>query len=438
VTLEIDQIQGNVLHGYRLPKVAHLFASVTSDNLAACRNWLKNIQVTPAMRWGAAQPRDTLNIGLSYAAIAALLPDKAQLISSLFKAFAQGMRARAHLLGDPLVDTWAGRDVWICIHAKNDGALKTAIEAAQQRADQQGIQLSPALRGAALVEGDHWYEHFGFRDDISNPVVEDTEHLSARADARLLAGNGKKDQNGKWVPLAPGEFVLGYPNESKEIVPTGDLADLFKNGTFAVFRQLQQHVGRFNDYIEQTAEKQQIDPDTLAAKMLGRRKDGTPLAPSNGGLNDFDFESDKDGFGCPFGAHIRRANPREPSPVAGGRHRMIRRGIPYGEWFVAKTNGASNKPPEPSERGLYFVGLNANIEEQFEFIQRRWFNDRAAEGIDDRDPLVGIPPGKRTLKIEGHKPPLTLFDIPEFVTFRGGEYYFMPGLSGLQLLADGT
>ena len=55
-----------------------------------------------------------------------------------------------------------------------------------------------------------------------------------------------------------------------------------------------------------------IDARELKAKMCGRFPDGRPLAmPKSQPLDDFDYSEDTKGYGCPFGSHVRRLNPRE-------------------------------------------------------------------------------------------------------------------------------
>src|SRR6185295_7390824 len=133
-----------------------------------------------------------------------------------------------------------------------------------------------------------------------------------------------------------------------------------------------------------------------AAKLMGRWRDGRPVtqrrdekasdekashekasgekAPSS---NDFDYRADPEGLGCPFGAHARRANPRNPLAAM---HRIIRRGRPYEE--VGRDG--------QRRRGFLFLAINANIGRQFEFIQQSWLNDPNFEGLEEnRDPVVG-------------------------------------------------
>src|SRR6185503_11501093 len=124
---------------------------------------------------------------------------------------------------------------------------------------------------------------------------------------------------------------------------------------FAVFRNLEQHVSEFEKYV---ADQNRESPgEDVAVKMMGRTREGDPLARP-GYENDFTYNDDPGGARCPIGAHVRRANPRKPGL---GTHRLIRRGMPY-----------TGAPNAPDRRGLYFVAMNASIENQFEFLQKAW------------------------------------------------------------------
>src|SRR5471030_2884973 len=87
------------------------------------------------------------------------------------------------------------------------------------------------------------------------------------------------------------------------------------------------------------------DCEQLMAKAVGRWKDVTPLTlspeSSDTSLSTAPFgyrASDAGGLKCPIGAHIRRSNPRDTvgddpalSLVSVSRHRLLRRGVFYGE-----------------------------------------------------------------------------------------------------------
>jgi deferrochelatase/peroxidase EfeB len=117
------------------------------------------------------------------------------------------------------------------------------------------------------------------------------------------------------------------------------------NASFLVYRKLHQDVAAFRAQLARAADLYPGGEDLLAAKIVGRWRDGTPidLSPdrADAGIvsneernNAFSYATDSDGLRCPIGAHVRRANPRDSLPFEGklvNRHRLIRRGIPYGD-----------------------------------------------------------------------------------------------------------
>ena len=141
--------------------------------------------------------------------------------------------------------------------------------------------------------------------------------------------------------------------------------------------------------------------------MVGRTIDGDPLMPSDAaaihGLEDnagqprnsFTYQLDPAGNLCPFGAHIRRANPRNADLykrsesfvaklseqlgipraaygedlVASTRfHRILRRGREYGK-PIRPGDALQAAPPGENPCGIHFACLNGNIARQFEFVQ---------------------------------------------------------------------
>jgi Dyp-type peroxidase family len=234
------------------------------------------------------------------------------------------------------------------------------------------------------------------------------------------------------VPVAAGEFVLGYEDEGG-VVPEGPTGIGF-NGSYMVVRKLEQDVEGFWDFLRGEAEGDAASMDWLAAKIVGRWRDGTPLVRSPEGpdgdgaardaLNDFTYGADPEGFRCPIGAHIRRTNPRDSLDSEWrftNRHRIIRRGMPYAP------EGDGGKP------GLIFVCFQASIERQFEFVQSQWMGDGNALGLgSDPDFIAGPSAGKMT--IQGAPP--RFVPMQRFVTTRGGGYFFVPGMSALRLIAE--
>lgn len=425
--LEARDIQGNILRGYRMPRVVHLFSQIDQRLAPRIKEFLAELTpaVTPA-DWGDNRPQTTLNVGISYAGLERLRPDLAAGFGERFPAYVAGMAGRAKLLGNAPgehVLAFHHHHLWVSIHGTDPEPIAERVRQLLELGSGLGF-VAQTPWGQALEHDGHWYEHFGFRDDISYPAID-----GVPTPDRDVPGRGKL-VDGSWGRIAPGEFVLGYPDERGRNALDGlspELASLLKNGTFGVFSRLHQDVPAFLDYVQSVARAYGTEPELVAAKMVGRTVSGDSLA-CPGRMTDFTYEDDPTGAGCPLGAHVRRANPR-----TNGEHRLIRRGMPYGPQFV---RGA---PDARADRGLYFVVFNASIENQYELVQKAWLNGPAGALRNARDPLVGSGSGARRMLIEGDaeapRAPLLLLDVPDFVRSIGGEYYLLPGLSGLRVLS---
>jgi Dyp-type peroxidase family len=439
--LQLEDIQGNTLRPYGFENAAFLFVRVDDAELG--RRWLgaRADEVTTAEPWEEGKPMTTLNVRLTYSGLAALgVPER--LLATFPDEFRAGMAARAALLGDVGAnspDTWEGglgtgeAHVLLRIDAQRPEALademarlKTTVEPFGAIVNEQEAAFLPSGRN-----------HFGYVEGAGAVAVMGSGVPHNR-------GEGIPERRGGWRPLKPGEFVLGYEDEDGELPDAPD-EPLGRNGSFMVYRKLFMDVPRFTAFIREAARLAGDDEELVAAKMMGRWRDGTPLvlspdrpdpelAADPTRVNDFRYGNDLDGARCPLGAHIRRANPRDALGWHGSlslRHRMIRRGVSYG-------------PPaeDPSvddgiDRGLAFTCFVASIERQFETVQATWINDGNVFGLSgDKDFLLGPedPSGKMT--IHGN-PPVFLTPQPGFVRVRGGEYLFQPGIAALRAIAAG-
>lgn len=327
-------------------------------------------------------------------------------------------------------------------------------------------------------------EHFGFTDGISDPYFK-----GCGSHASNVIGGGKRTRQDPatlegWQPLETGEFLLGYRDEAKELPVAPSPRLLSMNGTFMVYRKLHQNVGSFNQYLKNIAQDYPDGEEALKAKLVGRWSNGAPLslfadqasadefiakmqqaqlqlrnattedekatASAHYGtlrkqLTGFDFHDDIDGQRCPMGSHIRRANPRgcleygvkdaydTPGALV-DRRRILRRGLPYGE--VTDPNS------DDGDHGIVFMALNASIFRQFEFVQQQWINyGNDFKLSNEKDPLIGNQNGSEHMIIQGQsadKPPFFCANIPRFVTTRGGEYFFIPSLTAIRMIADGS
>jgi Dyp-type peroxidase family len=439
--LDLANIQGFVVRGYRLPFARYLLAHVQDAALA--RRWVGDVldEVLTAAPW-SAKPEAGVNVAFSYAGLQALgLPDTS--LSGFAQEFREGMAARAGGLGDSGDSAPAhwepgwfdpGVHVLVMISAASQDALDAHDRRTRAAAEAGGLSVVADQVGAALAGG---AEHFGFADGFGQPAIEGSG-------VAATPGQGAPDGDG-WRPIRAGEFILGYPDEQGALPAAPAPDQLSVNGTYLVYRKLHQDVAGFRRQLADSARHYPGGEELLAAKIVGRWRDGTPLALSARRADPalaadaqrntaFSYADDPGGLRCPVGSHIRRANPRESLPFGGklvNRHRMIRRGIPYGPPLPA------DSPDDGADRGVVFMSLQASIARQFEFVQAQWLGDGNAFRLgDDQDVLLGPQDhgGTRKMTVPGD-PPYFVGPLSRIVTVRGGEYFFCPGINGLRHLA---
>jgi Dyp-type peroxidase family len=458
--LERADIQGNILRGYGFPFARYLFARVREDGADAARQWLaaQADPVTTEEEW-SAKPLLAGNIALSFAGLRALrLPQ--WLLESFPQDFRDGMAARAVRLGDAGdggPERWdeglrAG-DIHVLVSISGRGDVAVGKAATRVRADMDRNGFEPGHVQEAAQPGDR-REHFGFTDGFGQPSVAGVVRHNVPGQGvpirwwpwhrfRRDIIPSRSERWTSWRALRPGEFVFGYDDEDGG-PPPAPAPPLHRNGTFMVWRKLRQDVAGFRAFVAGAASDTGLAADLVAAKVLGRWPDGSPLVlrPRDGDkrlgndrerVNDFGYSRDPEGIACPRGAHIRRANPRDGLRAGGrltARHRLLRRGMPYG---APLPDGA---PDDGEDRGLVFVSFQASIERQFEIVQARWLNDGDAFGLGrTADPVAGAVPGCGARLAFGGRPPHYATAMRAFVTPRGGEYLFVPGIAGLRALA---
>lgn len=442
--IDLTDVQGNVLRGYTMPAAAYLWVRVVDAEKTRALIGRMLGQVATAAPWGDSPPTTTMNVALTYSGLRAL--GVAESILATFPdAFRDGMAARAERLGDrgpSAPSEWepgfgtGEAHVLATIHAVDTEQLEAAIQSILGAGANSGVRVVRLQRAEALG-GD--VDHFGFYDGIAQPAF-DGSGVAGRP------GDGQPDGAGGWRDVALGEALLGYVDEDGTL-PAAPAAPFDRNATFVVYRKLAMDTAAFRRFVHGAGYP--AGPEALAAKIVGRWRDGTPLALSPGHpdpptandpvrINDFSYAGDPSGLRCPLGAHIRRANPRDSIGFFDGRlsnrHRIIRRGRTYGPALAPAA-----MEDDGVERGLIFVCFQADIWRQFETIQALWIDDGDPFGLgSDKDFLIGEPHGTNgKMTIQG-TPPFFLKPQPRFVTMRGGEYLVQPSMTALRQLADGS
>jgi len=430
-----SDLQGNILKSHGRDSAAHLFIRFNDPHTA--KEFIKK-EVIKRITSAAEQKQDSIDFKqdrsngfrdfisfaisqLGYDFLGVPLgnhpPDPS------FKA---KQRNQQDLLSDPDVSDWE-EPYQTEYHAMMIIA-NTAEGKVQQRVSFILNKLRPITsrihveqgRGIRNKQGAH-IEHFGFVDGISQPLLINDDLTS-----------GKISRN-NWDPEADLNLALVRD-------PGGEDDNSF--GSYLVFRKLQQDVPGWNNAVVTQAAHLGIDPNYFGAQLVGRFKSGNPLIPVTppqpGPLksqNDFNYDADDTvGSKCPFHAHIRKTNPRGTggfeSPDDEKKHLFVRRGITYGE-----LGG--------SDVGLLFMCYNSDIENQFEFMQKNWANNTGfpgnkPNGPHGKDPVVGQGsnrPDQNYATTWGDDSSMTSHpNFGQFVTMKGGEYFFTPSISFLKSL----
>jgi Dyp-type peroxidase family len=453
ISEERSDIQGIIISGYKdLYHSRYLFLHFDSPPRA--KAWLTRVVpfITNADRRKNGTLTEAVNLAFTYEGLCAIgYPAEGR--DKFSAEFITGMAddERSRRLGD-IGASHPGKWEIGGRNQKRIHALLIVQSAKQDDLDQLQQKYAGDLPLAAPPQNGSFAkdnrEHFGFADGISQPEIKNSPRpqRQTREEARRFM-----------EPVPEGEFVLGYPNAYEmfpatptvpaERDPLGLLPhpvhapdpqappqkDFGRNGSYLVFRKLYQDVAGFRRFVSVSASPDQ--QELLAAKLVGRFRNGDPLVKSPD-KNSFGYhDTDPDGLACPVGAHIRRANPRDDlehdpaeSLLTVRRHRIMRRGASYGPRLpegVVQDDG--------QDRGLLFLCVNADIRRQFEFVQQTWLNNPKFAGLNnDRDPIVGQGGANMTVQ---HSPVRQCYgDLPRFVTMRGGQYFFLPGIRAMNYL----
>ncbi len=428
--------------------------------------------------------QDTVSLGLAISATT--LRSWGHNTSGFDLSFHEGMLKDAASLGDPVGADfvpleWSfakGEDDRVDLLLVAGHSEKTPLKLAVER----WVQMLKPHWTPVLIEfgrrrdGDK--EFFGFNDGVSQPAMRGVTPGGAFLSRRTIASDDSRAElfaKPGQLLIWPGSFLFGYPRQSTSLTQAGAImtppVPWMKNGSYLVFRRLLQNVVAFREAVsamEQflTAQGEQVPEGWVAARLVGRWPDGTPLTASpeksdseisNNPLriNNFRFFSslsptpladtgeppqsipavpeDPKGLACPKVSHIRKVNPRDGSSEIGQENHpgklMLRRGIAF---------GPEEEEDPDAERGLIFLSYQTSIVEQFKFVQSNWANSTQRPTGDGLDPIIGqdgTQDVKRRIKL--FAPSRQQRTCPfngRFVTATGGEYFVTPGITGLRYL----
>lgn len=390
--LALDQIQGNVLAGFNKDHQRLLFLGIT--NAALAKKWLAalipHIATTTQVKafndlfrarrkaLGVDPPLSELsatwtNIAFTATGLAALGVNT----TGMAPEFLAGMAARKSIIGDngpsdPVNWQPAFKDphkLHLLLHVAADdpAQLLTQTNTLLAGLTAGGLVLLLDQHGENLTGPMAGFEHFGFKDGISQPGVKS---FTTSVNDKPAPGAGHQGVPGQDL-LWPGEFVIGYPTQVPVTDPAidgpnpaqgpistaGPAAPAWtKNGSFLVFRKLAQDVPAFRSNMASMASTLGMDPGVLGAKLVGRFSSGCPMQPTphevvvddlptmtpvvsngfplsfdpNNGdpaevhsemlhpnlINDFEYGNDLTGQWVARAGHVRKAYPRDQQFLA--------------------------------------------------------------------------------------------------------------------------
>lgn len=431
----LNGVQATILkgHGRKYGSLLFFFIGADPTSVAATRRFLSKLEVTTAasqlsqiraFKVNEASGNTVVrNVVLSYEGYRRLNVPSAQIPRDV--AFRDGMKVAASArLKESNVATWQ-KEFRQALHGciLTASSSEQALEAAHAALEVE-LRIAVGPSGGAFSErcyvrsdaSGKVVEHFGFADGISQPLF-----FKAEVDeySSIIGANAKYDPSAD-----PYRLVL--------VQEPASVGGGF--GSYLALRKIAQDVIGFESDQAKLATATRNTQAVAGALVVGRHPDGTPLtfgdqASSPKYENDnFDYSADPAGRICPLQSHTRKSNPRTPDSLD---RRIARRGMSYGD------NG--------EEVGLMFMAFQADLTQQFEFLQGRWANSTAASenaavecGIDA---LTGVF-SKQGVAPHSWPCPWNAGETNVRVPFggrtnvRGGEYFYAPSIAFLKSIGN--
>ena len=181
--LEFDDIQHILLT--RAPALTGRYEFLSFRNPAGARAWLteitEKVHSAKTMRESMASDKRWITVAFTFNGLRALGVDESSL-ATFPQEFREGMPARAAVLGDTgacapsnWVDKTASPDLHaIAILFARDATerARCAMEHGKLLAECSGVELLSSLDLEATPPFDYAHDHFGYRDRLSQPVID--------------------------------------------------------------------------------------------------------------------------------------------------------------------------------------------------------------------------------------------------------------------------
>jgi deferrochelatase/peroxidase EfeB len=464
--LRRDNIQGLIVASYQTECSRHLLFEIADAD--GTRSFLQYLipRITRASTSLSGKPEPLINVGITYRGLRQLIPT----LEADDPAFEQAFKnlPNTEAMGDvasSAMENWWNRQfstsqihLIVVIHCRSLRVLDEATAEIRAQVEGSGLrELLPGDGGTALTgqsnETNPRELHFGYQDGFSQPPVnwDDVAEKPDLIDRReFLLGQ------------EPAEFPMGGSVKKWSSFPSEPpWLDIVADGSIGVMRWIYQDVATFEKFLTEAAP--QIAPnlppeegrELVAAKMMGRWRNGTPLVLSPDkpdetqklAYQNFNYQNDQDGLRCPLAAHIRIANHRD-DPLdgknsvmfEGWRPNILRRGHSYGPKLVGEED-------DNVDRGVIGLFFCTSINDQFYPLMRwmRMTNFRKGWPMDamhQQDPIVGprdLPfadPSFVVPVMENNvRKDVTLSNLPSFVRTKGTVFMLMPGIESLERIA---
>lgn len=461
--INLSNLQSILIKGYGLDYPISLFILMQFNGEDSGRTFLRKLSSLTSFGsdWLNAKPPYMVNVGLSYQGLKVIgVPpyDLSRLPrefvngpeyrnGDLFKNSDESSQLSDYGLSDPAFwwEKQFNTDDIHCLvntYGKNASDLEEINSIILQIANESEVtELKAKGNGTETLDGRILPErrlHFGYRDGITKPNFfwNDAESSDALVDFRRLIIGYATDRI----------YSLPNPNLQSDI----SAVTLFRDSSYCVLRWLQQDVAKFNTFLNtESAVLEETQPgvdkkELLAAKLMGRWRDGTPLvlSPSTPDstlveTNDFLFQrDDPNALKCPFSAHIRVVNPRDQQTHFCDVPIIVRRGLPYGE----EISPIDSTVDDGIDRGLVGLFFCSSINEQFNklmgWMNRNDFSDVFNETFSLRqDPLFGnrsVKNSVHSFSINQSTGNVSIKNIPDFIRTKGTAFFIFPSKTCLQ------